>query len=275
MNFTQRLRETQRRTDSLLCVGLDTDVEQLPTSLRRDARGVLEFNKRMIEATADLVCGYKLNLAFYEALGEAGWKAMRETLRLISKDLISIGDGKRGDIGNTSEQYARSLFDELYFDAVTVNPFMGFDSVEPFIRDESRGAFILALTSNPGSKDFQRLKTGTRPLFEAVVRAASKWNSKKNIGLVVGATHSKDLRRIRKLAPGLPFLIPGVGKQGGDLQSAIQWGCDRNGLLGVINASRSILYASKGKDFASAARNEATKLRDEIRKYQDKLFAER
>ena len=275
MNFTQRLYETQRRTGSLLCVGLDTDVDQLPESIQRKTDGVLEFNRRIIDATSDLVCSYKLNLAFYEALGESGWRILRETLREIPKDLITIGDGKRGDIGNTAERYARSLFDELYFDAVTVNPYMGFDSVEPFIRDESRGAFILALTSNPGSKDFQRLKTGTRPLFETVARTASKWNTKKNTGLVVGATHPKELQTVRKIAPQMPFLIPGIGKQGGDLQSAIRFGCDKTGHLAVINASRSILYASSGKDFATAARVEATKLRDEIRLSQDRFFAGR
>lgn len=275
MNFTQKLLNTQSQTNSLLCVGLDTDVVKLPASLPRNAGGVLEFNKRIIEATADLVCGYKLNLAFYEALGETGWHTLRATLRAIPKDLISIGDGKRGDIGNTAENYARSLFGELQFDAVTVNPYMGFDSVEPFIRDESRGVFILALTSNPGSKDFQRLKSGTRPLFETVARKASTWNSKKNIGLVIGATHAKDLQRIRKLASGMPLLIPGIGTQGGDLQSAIRWGCDKTGHLAVVNASRSVLYGSSGEDFATAARHEATKLRDEIRVFQDKFFSRR
>ncbi|MGH2567402.1 MAG: orotidine-5'-phosphate decarboxylase, partial [Bacteroidota bacterium] len=228
----------------------------------------LTFNRRIIDATHDLVCAYKLNLAFYEALGDGGWRVMEKTLEHIPRGIITIGDGKRGDIGNTAERYAAALFDELGFDAATVNPYMGYDSIEPFLRRKERGVFLLALTSNPGSRDFQSLNVTGRPLYERVVQAAVKWNAKKNLGLVVGATHPRELRRIRGLAPDLPILIPGIGKQGGDLKSAVRYGCTKRGDLAIINASRNILYASRGRDFERAARRAAVRLRDEIRHYQ-------
>jgi len=189
-------------------------------------------------------------------------------LMLIPKSVITIGDGKRGDIGNTAEQYAKSLFNDFGFDSATINPYMGFDSVEPFLKNPEKGAFLLALTSNPGSKDFQRLKVNGKPLYEKVVRTAKKWNKNQNIGLVVGATHSRELKMIRKIVPDIPLLIPGIGKQGGDLKSVIRNGCDKNGQLAVINASRSIIYASSGRNFADAARAEAKKMVEEIRAYK-------
>jgi orotidine-5'-phosphate decarboxylase len=229
------------------------------------------FNRRIIDATADLVCAYKLNLAFYETLGAAGWHVMEKTLEHIPRGIMTIGDGKRGDIGNTSERYARALFDELGFDAATVNPYMGYDSIEPFLGRSDRGVFLLALTSNAGSKDFQRLTVRGQPLYERVIQAAVRWNTNNNIGLVVGATHPQELRRIRTLSPQTPILIPGIGRQGGDLQSAVRYGCTRHGGLAIINASRSILYASSGKDFPAAARREAMKLRSEIERYREQF----
>jgi orotidine-5'-phosphate decarboxylase len=267
MSFTQRLCQVQRKQNSLLCIGLDVDVEKIPPHLQSVKNPVLEFNRQIIEATQDLVCAYKPNLAFYEAMGERGISILRETLTLIPKTVISIGDGKRGDIGNTAERYAKSLFVDFGFDAVTVNPYMGFDAVEPFLTTPEKGVFLLALTSNPGSKDFQRLKVGTTPLYEKVVFAARKWNSSQNIGLVVGATHPKELLRVRKIVPDMPILIPGIGKQGGSLKSSIRYGCNKHGQLAVINASRSIIYASTGKDFAEAARTEAKKMVEEMRIY--------
>jgi orotidine-5'-phosphate decarboxylase len=267
MTFTQKLREIQKKQNSLLCIGLDVDVEKIPSFLQSQKNPMLEFNRQIIEATQDLVCAYKPNLAFYEAMGELGLTALRETIKLIPKNIITIGDAKRGDIGNTAERYAKSLFTDYGFDAITANPYMGFDSVEPLLKNPEKGVFILALTSNPGSKDFQRLRVGTNPLYEKVVQAAKKWNAFKNVGLVVGATHSKELQRIRKMVPEMPILIPGIGKQGGDLQSAIQYGCDKHGQLALINASRSILYASSGKDFAEAARAEAKKMVGEMKEY--------
>ncbi len=271
MTFLSKLTGAQRNQQTLLCVGLDTDAKFLPSIVKSASNPVLEFNRRIIEATHDLVCAYKLNLAFYDALGDLGWQTMRQTLETIPGSIVTIGDGKRGDIGNTSAQYAKSLHD-LGFDSVTVNPYMGFDSLEPFLKDPERGAFILALTSNPGSKDFQRLRVGRVPLYEKVAAAAKKWNKNKNVGLVAGATHPKELRRIREIAPSLPLLIPGIGKQGGDLKSSVRFGCDKHGELALINASRSVIYASSDEDFASAARREAAKLRDEIRRYQEEFF---
>jgi orotidine-5'-phosphate decarboxylase len=271
MNFSERLAQAQSTSNSLLCVGLDVDTAKLPTHIATHAEPVLEFNRAIIDATKDLVCAYKPNLAFYEALGDRGWHLLRETLRMIPKHVLTIGDGKRGDIGNTAIQYARALFDDLGFDAVTLNPYMGFDSVEPFLKDPEKGVFLLALTSNEGSNDFQRLKVGPIPVYEKVVRAAKRWNTAQNIGLVVGATHPRELKRIRSLVPGMPILIPGVGSQGGDLAASIRDGSDAKGMLAIINASRSILYASSGTDFATAAKAEALRLRDEMRRLVEDL----
>lgn len=262
--FTERLLSIQTAQQSVLCIGLDTDITKLPAHLPRTPDGVLEFNRRIIDATHDCVCGYKLNLAFYEALGESGWKVLHDTRQQIPSSVIAIADGKRGDIGNSSELYARSLISELRFDASTVHPYMGGDSLEPFFRTPEHGVFVLALTSNPGAKDLQYLKSGTKPLYEQVVTRVKRWNSRGNLGLVVGATRPAQLRRIRALAPALPLLIPGVGAQGGDLKRAVQYGCDRNGLRAIINAGRNIIYASSGKDFAEAARREAMTMREQI-----------
>jgi orotidine-5'-phosphate decarboxylase len=265
MTFTQRLRDIQSKQNSLLCIGLDIDPEKIPEHLKSMPNPVLEFNRQIIEATHNLVCAYKPNLAFYEAMGERGITILKETLKSIPNSVLTIGDGKRGDIGNSSERYAASLFDDYGFDSVTVNPFMGFDSIEPFMIHPEKGVFILALTSNVGSKDFQRLRVGSKPLYEKVVRHAKNWNTKQNIGLVVGATHPKELQRVRKIVPDMPILIPGVGKQGGSVQSSLRYGCNKQGQLAVINVSRSIIYASSGKDFADAARREAKKLVEEMR----------
>jgi orotidine-5'-phosphate decarboxylase len=271
MTFTQRLREVQTKQNSLLCIGLDVDVEKIPEHLKSAENPALEFNRQIIKATQDIVCAYKPNLAFYESLGERGWRTLHETLRLIPKSIITIGDGKRGDIGHTSNQHAKSLFDDFDFNAITVNPYMGFDSVEPFLKNPEKGIFILALTSNPGSKDFQRLKVGAKSLYEKVIQMAKKWNINQNIGLVIGATHPKELQRIRKIVPEMPILIPGIGKQGGDLKAVIHYGCDKNGQLAIINASRSIIYASSGKDFAEAARAEAKRIIEEMREYVNQI----
>jgi orotidine-5'-phosphate decarboxylase len=264
MNFSDKLRSVQLQTKSLLCIGLDVDPAKLPPSIQHSPNPVLEFSKQIIEATRDLVCAYKPNLAFFEALGPSGHETLKRVLELIPKSIITIGDAKRGDVGTTAERYAVSLFEDFGFEAVTVNPYLGFDSVEPFLRNEERGVFLLALTSNPGSKDFQRLKVGSKPLYERVVEKAKKWNTKNNLGLVVGATHPRELKSLRKLAPQMPFLIPGVGSQGGDLKSAVKFGCVEPGYGAVINSSRSILYASSGKDFAEVARKEGLKLKGAI-----------
>jgi orotidine-5'-phosphate decarboxylase len=263
-SFTERLRTVQSAQQSLLCIGLDTDITKLPSSLPRTPDGVLEFNKRVIDATHDLVCAYKLNLAFYEALGCDGWRVLHETRRHIPASVIAIADGKRGDIGNSSELYARALINELQFDASTVHPYMGRDSLEPFFRNAEHGVFVLALTSNEGAKDLQYLKSGAKPLYEHVITRVKRWNTRQNLGIVAGATRPAQLKRIRTLAPGLPLLIPGVGAQGGDMKKAVQYGCDKNGLLAIINAGRNIIYASSGEEFANAARTAAMEMREQI-----------
>lgn len=264
MTFVDHLRSVQEKQNSLLCVGLDTDPAKIPPDLRRSPDGVLDFNRRIIDATADLVCAYKINLAFYESMGEEGWRIVRRTLRHIPGTVVTIGDGKRGDIGNTSAMYARALFEDLGFGSCTVNPYMGGDSVTPFLSDPARGVFVLAVTSNPGARDFQYQRINGTPLYERVIRRVKKWDVHHNCGLVVGATRPRELGRIRAMVPHMPFLIPGVGAQGGDLAKAIRNGCTREGDLAVVNASRSIIYASGGDDYADAARQTARRMVEEM-----------
>jgi orotidine-5'-phosphate decarboxylase len=263
MQFNQMLRENIRRTNSLVCVGLDADPVKIPSSLGNKTDSIFQFLEAVVEATSDLVVAYKPNLAFYECLGIEGWDVLQRTLRIIPEGIIKIGDAKRGDIGLTAEKYAKALFD-LGFDAVTVNPYLGWDAVEPFLRDETKGCFILCLTSNPSSKDFQYLSADGKFLYQHVAEKAVQWNVKNNCGLVVGATHPEELKIVRGKAPGLPFLIPGVGAQGGDLEASVLNGTDGFGETAVINSSRGILYASSGPDFAEAARRETLRLRDTI-----------
>ncbi len=266
MNFIEKLINAARMNNSLLCVGLDTDPERIPSNV-----GVLEFNKAIIDATADLVCAYKLNFAFYEALGDEGFDVLKQTAEYIPDDIVAIGDAKRGDIGNTAKAYARAIFDNLGFDATTVNPYLGGDSIEPFIQYRDKGVFVLCRTSNAGALDFQSLLFGEggkrRPLFEIVAQKASEWNTFGNIGLVVGATYPEELRLIRQSHPDMPLLIPGIGAQGGDLEQAVRYGVDASGQKAIINSSRQIIYASHEKDFAEAARKAASSLRDQINLY--------
>jgi len=271
MLFIDKLRRIQRKNNSLLCIGLDPDVRKLPRSLAREKNPQLEFNRRIIAATSDLVCAYKLNVAFYESTGEKGYRTVHETLRSIPRGIVTIGDGKRGDIGSTADHQAMLLLDDWKFDSTTVSPYMGKDSVAPFIRRKEQGAFLLAVTSNEGSADFQHLRSGGKPLYEHVVLKAKQWNTRKNIGLVVGATRPAELRRIRSLVPNMPLLIPGIGAQKGDLRATIRCGCDTNGELAVINVGRSILFASSGADFAEAARSAAIAVRDEMNEIRDAL----
>jgi orotidine 5'-phosphate decarboxylase subfamily 2 len=271
--FLKKLRNISRKNDSLLCIGLDVDPQQAPESLRRRSDPQLEFNRAIIDATKDIVCAYKLNISFYESAGERGWRTVHETLGCIPEEIVTIGDGKRGDIANSSERQAHLFCDDWEFTASTVNPYMGYDSVEPFLRRNDLCAFILAVTSNPGAKDFQYLKAGGKPLYEHVVARARTWNAKKNVGLVVGATRPAEMKRIRKLAPELPFLIPGIGKQKGDLEAAVRYGCDKHGELAIVNIGRSIIFASTGRDFAEQARAAALKYRDEMNRYREKYFA--
>ncbi len=261
MNFIEKLAQAAHKNNSLLCVGLDPDPKLMPPGL-----SIAEFNREIIAATRDLVCAYKPNLAFYEAQGIAGLEALQQTVSYIPQDIPVIGDGKRGDIGNTAKAYARALFEHFNFDAVTVNPYLGSDSVEPFLQYQDRGVFILCRTSNAGAMDFQSLRCepGGIPLFEMVARKASQWNTHGNIGLVVGATYPEELKQLRQSYPDMPLLIPGVGAQGGDLALVVRYGADIKREKTIINSSRQILYASSDKDFAPAARRAAQELRDQI-----------
>ncbi len=266
MNFIEKLQKISQKNRSLVCIGLDPDSKLMPEKI-----SVYEFNKAIIEATSDLVCAYKPNLAFYEALGEEGMDALKRTVKCIPPDIITIGDAKRGDIGNTSKAYARSLFDIFGFDAATVNPYLGFDAIEPFLQYKEKGIFILCRTSNAGAADFQSLRCetpqGLRPLFEIVADKAREWNTHGNIGLVIGATYPEELKLIRQQHPHLPFLIPGIGAQGGDVALTVKYGISPDGDKAIINSARQIIYASRGKDFAEAARQASLALRNEINKH--------
>ena len=264
MTFLEKLLEASRRNRSWLCVGLDPDPESLPTSLKERENPVREFCRQIIGATRDLVCAYKPNIAFFEVLGESGWPTLKEVIDSVPDDVPVILDAKRGDIGNTARMYAQAYFQGLGVDAVTVNPYMGKDSITPFLEYEDRTAFILCLTSNPSSADFQQRELGDRPLYHEVASMANSLNRDGNCGLVVGATRPEQLRELRELCPDLPFLIPGVGAQGGDLESAVKYGSDREGNLAIINVSRAILYASKEKDFAESAGEKAESFREQI-----------
>ncbi|MFC1937044.1 orotidine-5'-phosphate decarboxylase [Chloroflexota bacterium] len=267
MKFVEKLISAAEKNNSLVCVGLDPDPKRMPENI-----GVFEFNKAIIDATADLACAYKLNFAFYEALGDVGMDALKRSAEYVPDDILTIGDAKRGDIGNTAKAYATAIFDMLNFDAATVNPYLGFDSIEPFIQYTDKGVFILCRTSNASAIDFQSLSCeepgqGSRPLFEIVARKASQWNVHGNIGLVVGATYPEELKLIRNNHPDMPILIPGIGAQGGDLELSVRYGTDARGKKAIINSSRQILYASRGKDFAQAARRAASELREQINLY--------
>ena len=266
LNFIEELAKATRKNKSLLCVGLDPDPELMPDNV-----SVFEFNQAIIDATADLVCAYKLNLAFYEVLEDEGLDALKRSIRYIPDEIPTIGDAKRGDISNTAKAYAKSIFTNFNFDATTVSPYLGFDSIEPFIRYRDRGVFILCRTSNTSAVDFQTLRSKVdgsyRPLFEIVAQKVSQWNTYGNLGLVVGATYPEELKLIRQNHPDIPLLIPGVGAQGGDLDLPVRYGVDSQGEKAIINSSRQIIYASRGKDFAQAARRTATELRDRINYY--------
>jgi orotidine-5'-phosphate decarboxylase len=263
-SFQEKLNRAIERSGGMVCVGLDTDLKKLPDHLKgKGITGFIEFNRQIIESVSPFSAAFKLNLAFFEALGEASFRCLKATIEAIPPDCIIIADGKRGDIGNSSQYYAEAIFGKLNFDAATVNPYMGQDSIEPFIRYVDKGAFILTLTSNPGSADFQFFG-GEEKLYQVVAHKAKEWNRLNNIGLVVGATQGEHFRSLRKIAPDLPFLIPGVGTQGGDLSAVVEYAI--KGFPGkvLINSSRGIIYAGKGEDFAEMAGQSAKQLRDEI-----------
>ncbi|HEU4326861.1 MAG TPA: orotidine-5'-phosphate decarboxylase [Roseiflexaceae bacterium] len=266
MSFHDLLAGASDRNRSLLCVGLDPDPARLPEELRTASDPVYSFCAALIEATADLACAFKPNIAFYEALGPTGMETLRRVIAAVPAGIPVILDAKRGDIGSTAEAYARAVFEQLGVNAVTLNPYLGGDSLAPFLRYRDRGCILLCKTSNPGSADVQDLMLADgRPLYLEVARRAQQdWNSAGNVGLVVGATHPQELAAVRGLCPDMPLLVPGVGAQGGDLAAAVRGAVDARGGGALINVSRGIMYASDGPDFAEAARREALRLREAI-----------
>ena len=264
MTFVEKLRAAADQNRSLLCVGLDPDPKQLPVSLAGRDNPTLYFLQHIIDATADLACAYKPNFAFFGSLGEGGWPTLKATLAHIPPAIPVIIDAKVGDIGNTAEHYAQMFFEVLGADALTVNPYMGSDAVAPFLAYREKGVFLLCLTSNKGAADFEQQELADGPLYLRVARKACEWNSAGNCGLVVGATQAGAFAQLRQLAPAMPFLVPGVGAQGGDLEAVIRSGADSEGGGLLINASRAILYASSGPDFARAARQSAQQLHQQI-----------
>jgi len=257
LSFLEKLDQAVKKNNSLLCLGLDIDLSRIPNNSLKSDDPIFLFNREIIDATKDLVCAFKPNMAFYEMNGVYGLSALIRTIEYIQETGIPlILDAKRGDVGHSSAAYAKAIFEVFKADATTVNPYMGKDSVEPFIEYREKGIFVLCLTSNSGSEDFQVSGTG-EPLYKSVVTHVKAWNHYGNCGLVVGATKPEQLKEIRDMVPDMPLLIPGIGAQGGDLEASVKFG----GKRAILNASRSILYAED-------PRAEAKKLRDEINKFR-------
>ena len=262
----QQLTDQIQQKKSYLCVGLDTDFDKIPAYLQAHPDAVFEFNKRIIDATKDLCVAYKINTAFYEVMGAKGWEIMERTVNYIPKEHFTIADAKRGDIGNTSTQYAKAFFETLHFDAITVAPYMGEDSVRPFLEFADKWAIVLGLTSNSGSQDFEQQKIGDIFLYEKVLQTASTWGSPDNLMFVIGATKASGFEAIRKIVPDHFLLVPGVGFQGGSLREVSKYGLNKDGGL-LVNASRAIIYASEKEDFAEEARAIALQYQREMAGY--------
>ncbi|HEX5169332.1 MAG TPA: orotidine-5'-phosphate decarboxylase [Cyclobacteriaceae bacterium] len=264
MNRSQLFEQIKKKS-SYLCVGLDADIKKIPQYLLSSPDPIFEFNKQIIDATHEYCIAYKPNIAFYEALGPKGWESLQKTIEYIPGGVLTIADAKRGDIGNTSSLYARAFFDQLNFDALTVAPYMGEDSVRPFLQFEGKWVILLAHTSNPGSADFQLLEsklTGKR-LYEEVIIKAKAWADADKMMFVVGATQAEKMEAIRSLASKYFFLVPGVGAQGGDLEMVSKYGMNKECGL-IVNSARAIIYASDGRDFASRANEEARKVQQQM-----------
>jgi len=255
-----------KKKQSYLCVGLDTDITKIPKHLLSESDPVFTFNKAIIDATRDVCVSYKINTAFYEARGAKGWEVMEKTVQYIGDEHFKIADAKRGDIGNTSDQYAKAFFETMSFDAVTVAPYMGEDSVKPFLQYEGKWAIVLGLTSNKGANDFELQPAGDGLLYEKVLQKVSNWGTPDNLMFVVGATQADAFTNIRKITPRHFYLVPGVGTQGGSLKEISEKAMNSDcGIL--VNASRAIIYASDGKDFAKSAKQIASEYQIEMKKY--------
>ena len=252
-----------QKQSSFLCVGLDTDLFRIPKHLHQFDDPIFEFNKRIIDATKDLCVAYKPNIAFYESLGSKGWQSLERTIAYIPNSHFTIADAKRGDIGNTSKMYARAFFDSMEFDSITVAPYMGEDSVKPFLAFEDKWVILLGLTSNKGSQDFQFFENESGPLYKEVLRKSQEWGTTNNMMYVIGATHPEKFEEIRSIIPDHFLLVPGIGAQGGDLKAVAKYGMnDQCGIL--VNSSRGIIYASEGEDFAEVARAKAESLQKQM-----------
>jgi orotidine-5'-phosphate decarboxylase len=261
-----------QKQSSFLCVGLDTDLFRIPKHLHVFDDPIFEFNKRIIDATKDLCVAYKPNIAFYESLGSKGWQSLERTIAYIPKSHFTIADAKRGDIGNTSKMYARAFFDAMDFDSITVAPYMGEDSVKPFLAFDDKWVILLGLTSNKGSQDFQFFENESGPLYKEVLRKSQEWGTTDNQMYVIGATHPEKFEEIRAIIPNHFLLVPGVGAQGGDLEAVAKYGMnDQCGIL--VNSSRGIIYASEGEDFAEAARAKAEILQKQMATILAERFA--
>ncbi len=266
MNSLEKLNH-KNSEGKFICVGLDTDIKKLPQHLKNSTEPLFKFNKEIIENTSGSAAAYKLNFAFYENSGPKGFEELKKTIGLIPKDILIIGDAKRGDIGNTARMYADSIFNYFGCDASTINPYMGEDSVKPFLQFEDKLNFILTLTSNPGSFDFEKLKMENGGfLYQQVIRRTIEWNTSKNCGIVFGATHSEELKNNIDLIGDLPVLLPGVGTQGGSLEDIIQIFRDVQRMNFLINVSRGIIYRSSGEDFGVAAAEELYNLNSKVKK---------
>jgi orotidine-5'-phosphate decarboxylase len=268
MTFYYKLFREMRKSNSLLCIGLDTDEHKIPDCLRGRRYPQFVFNKAIIDVTHDLVCAYKPNSAFYEARGDQGITELKMTCDYLYKkypDVVIILDAKRADIGNTNNGYVAFAFDYLGVDAITLHPYLGREAVQPFLDRKEKGSLILCRTSNPGAGEFQDLSVGSTPLYQILAKnIVEKWNINKNCALVVGATYPEELKIVRRIVKDMPLLIPGIGTQGGDIKKTVSAGIDSHGSGAIINASRSVIFASSETDFAQKARQEAQKLRDEI-----------
>jgi len=263
MNKAQ-LFEQIKKKNSYLCVGLDTDISKIPAHLKNSSDPIFEFNRQIIDATHPYCIAYKPNIAFYEALGSKGWESLAKTLEYIPKECFTIADAKRGDIGNTSSLYAKAFFEQMTFDSITVAPYMGEDSVKPFLEFKNKWVILLAHTSNSGSSDFQLIESKSgKKLYEEVITKSQQWGTPEQLMYVVGATRADKIADIRKLAPEHFFLVPGIGAQGGDLAETSKHGLNKQCGL-IVNSTRAIIYASADKDFASAAGSEARKVKEEM-----------
>ncbi|AFL79914.1 orotidine-5'-phosphate decarboxylase [Aequorivita sublithincola DSM 14238] len=268
---TNQLISEIRKKNSFLCVGLDVDLEKIPAFFLKEEDPIFSFNKAIIDATHQFAVAYKPNTAFYEAYGIKGWKSLEKTINYLNEnypEIFTIADAKRGDIGNTSSRYAKAFFEDLGFDSITVAPYMGKDSIEPFLAFENKHTILLALTSNEGAYDFQTKKVGEQELYKQVLETSKQWKNSENLMYVVGATKAEYFTDIRKIIPDSFLLVPGIGAQGGNLRDVCKYGLNSNiGLL--VNSSRGIIYASKNDDFAEAAAGEAKKIQFEMKAILD------